>query len=75
MKQTEAERAIKERVVQVLSECKISVNKLAMACEISQTTLNDQINGNSKISAATLLALADFITRNLAYFFHDGKNF
>lgn len=60
MKQDEAEKAIKQRVIQVLEACKISVNKLAVASNISPRTLNDQINGDSKISAASLLALADF---------------
>lgn len=60
MKQDEAEKAIKQRVIQVLETCKISVNKLAVASNISPRTLNDQINGGSKISAASLLALADF---------------
>ena len=54
------EKDIKRRAAEVLKECKISVNKLAGAYGISQTTLNDQINGTSKISAATLVALADF---------------
>ena len=60
MKQIEAERVIKQRVLDALNECKVSVNKLAASFEARQTTLNDQINGSSKISAATLIALADF---------------
>lgn len=60
MKQSDAEKVVKQRVAEVFKECKISVNALAKAIGISQTTLNDQINGSSKISAATLLSLADF---------------
>ena len=60
MTQQEMEDAIKQRVAQVMRDCKISVNRLAIASGISQRTLNDQINGNSKITAATLVALADF---------------
>lgn len=60
MKQSEVEKDVKQRVLQVLNECKISVNKLASSFEANTRTLNDQINGSSKISAATLLALAEF---------------
>ena len=60
MNQIEAEKLLKQRVLQVLDECKISVNKLAGSFGARQTTLNDQINGGSKIGAATLVALADF---------------
>lgn len=60
MKQSEVEKDVKQRVLQVLDECKISVNKLASSFEANTRTLNDQINGGSKIGAATLVALADF---------------
>ena len=60
MKQVDAEKLIKQRVLDALNECKVSVNKLAASFGARQTTLNDQINGSSKISAATLLALAEF---------------
>ena len=59
MTRREMEDAIKQRVAQVMKDCKISVNRLATASGISQRTLNDQINGNSKITAATLVALAE----------------
>lgn len=60
MTQREMEDAIKQRVAQVMKDRKISVNRLATASGVSQRTLNDQINGNSKITAATLVALAEF---------------
>lgn len=60
MKQSEVEKDVKQRVLQVLDECKISVNKLASSFEANTRTLNDQINGGSKIGAATLVALANF---------------
>lgn len=60
MKLSEVEKDVKQRVLQVLDECKISVNKLASSFGANTRTLNDQINGDSKISAATLIALADF---------------
>lgn len=62
MKQIEAERLIKQRVLDALNECKVSVNKLAASFGARQTTLNDQINGSSKISAATLIALVEYCT-------------
>lgn len=60
MKQIEAELQIKQRVLDVIKERKISVNKLALSVGASQTTINDQVNGRSKLSAATLVALAAF---------------
>lgn len=60
MNQNDAEKEIKQRVLDVLNECKISVNKLALTFGASTRTWNDQINGSSKISAATLVALANF---------------
>ena len=60
MNQFEDENSVKERVIAVLKDCKISVNKLSSAIGIRQTTLNDQINGNSKIATATLIGLANF---------------
>ena len=60
MNQIEAENAIKKRVLDAINDSGISVNKLAASLGISQTTLNDQIRGSSKISAATLVSLANF---------------
>lgn len=58
MKQVELEQTLKQRVIEVVNlEYKTSVNKFAAALGIRQTTLNDQINGNSKISAAVIIAL------------------
>ena len=58
MKQVELEQTLKQRVIEVVNlEYKTSVNKFAAALGLRQTTLNDQINGNSKISAAVIIAL------------------
>ena len=60
MKQVELEQTLKQRVEDVVKQYyNGSVNKFATALGIRQTTLNDQINGKSKISAAALLALLD----------------
>lgn len=60
MKQVELEQTLKQRVEDVVKlYYNGSVNKFATALGIRQTTLNDQINGKSKISAAALLALLD----------------
>lgn len=60
MKQVELKQTLKQRVEEVVKlHYNSSVNKFAAALGIRQTTLNDQINGKSKISAAALLALLD----------------
>lgn len=60
MKQVELEQTLKQRVEEVVKlHYNGSVNKFSAALDIRQTTLNDQINGKSKISAAALLALLD----------------
>ena len=58
MNRTELELSLKQRVQELVKrDYKASVNKLAGALGIRQTTLNDQINGDSKISAATILSI------------------
>lgn len=58
MNQVELEQTLKQRVIEVVNmEYKTSVNKFAAALGIRQTTLNDQINGKGKISAAVIIAL------------------
>ncbi len=60
MEQPFFETEVKNRVIYALNENKISVNRLATSSGISTRTLNDQVNGNSKISASTLVALANY---------------
>ena len=56
----ELELALKQRVAEVVNrEYNASVNKFAAVLGIQQSTLNDQINRNTKISSTTLLALAE----------------
>ena len=58
MEKTELEQTLKQRVIKVVEmEYGTSVNKFAAALGLRQTTLNDQINGNSKISATVILAI------------------
>ena len=58
MNQIKLEQTLKQRVIEVVNlEYKTSVNKFATALGLRQTTLNDQINGKGKISAAVIIAL------------------
>lgn len=58
MNQVKLEQTLKQRVIEVVNlEYKTSVNKFAAALGLRQTTLNDQINGKGKISAAVIIAL------------------
>lgn len=51
------ENEIKKRVAYAMKELEISVNALANFRQLTRSTINDQINGASKIGAATLEAL------------------
>ena len=51
------EKRIKERAKQALKELEISVSTIAKYRGLSDRTLLDQFNGNSKIGAAALEAL------------------
>lgn len=58
MNRTKLEQDLKQRVADIVkSDYKSSVNKFAAELGLRQTTLNDQINGNGKISATTILSI------------------
>jgi len=48
---------VKERVKEILEENSHSINSIHREIRIPQTTLNNQINGNSNISLDTVLAI------------------
>ncbi len=51
------EQNIKQRVKLAMKELEISVNALSEFRQLTRSTMNDQINGNSKIGIATIEAL------------------
>ena len=58
MNRAKLEQDLKQRVADIVkSDYKSSVNKFAAELGLRQTTLNDQINGNGKISATTILSI------------------
>ncbi len=58
MNRTKLEQDLKQRVSDIVkSDYNSSVNKFAAELGLRQTTLNDQINGNGKISATTILSI------------------
>ena len=54
------EKSLKQRIVDLLTSQNVSVNLFAKCSGLKQTTLSDQINGESKISAITLTALLEY---------------
>lgn len=56
------ENDIKKRVLHAMKELEISVNALANFRQLTRSTVNDQINGQSKIGAATIEALLAYRT-------------
>ena len=51
------EEQVKERTARAMKELGISVNALANFRHLTRSTVNDQINGNSKIGTSTIEAL------------------
>ena len=54
------ENSLKQRIIDLLLSQNVSVNLFAKSSGLKQTTLSDQINGESKISAITLTALLEY---------------
>ena len=54
------ENDIKMRVQRAMKELEISVNALSNFRQLTRSTVNDQINGASKIGASTLEALLEY---------------
>lgn len=54
------EKSLKQRIISFLQAQNVSVNMFAKSSGLKQTTLSDQINGESKVSAITLTALLDY---------------
>ena len=53
------DKEIRELAKSFLRERKTSVSSLARISGVSQTTINDQLNGNAKIGMQTIVALLD----------------
>lgn len=54
------EKSLKQRIIDLLLSQNVSVNLFAKSSGLKQTTLSDQINGESKVSAITLTALLEY---------------
>lgn len=51
---------LKQRVKEVMSASKISASELQRVYGISHSTISSQVNGQSKISGATLAVILDY---------------
>ena len=51
---------LKQRVKEVMSAKKISASELQRVYGISHSTISSQVNGQSKLSGATIAALLDY---------------
>lgn len=54
------EEALKQRISTILKNKSITINALSKEINIPQVTLNKQINGDTSISANTILVLLDY---------------
>ena len=62
--------AVKERILQLCKEREISINMLCTMSGVTQSTVNNLVNGrNNSITVATLKKLCDGLEITLAEFF------
>lgn len=62
--------AVKERILQLCDDREISVNKLCTMSGVTQSTVNNLVNGrNNSITVATLKKLCDGLGITLKEFF------
>ena len=65
-------RAISEKLIKIIREKDISVNKLATICCLTQSTVDSLINGKSKNpKLLTIIRICDGLNITLKDFFDD----
>ena len=66
--------AVKERILQLCQEREISVNMLCTMSGVTQSTVNNLVNGrNNSITVATLKKLCDGLEITLREFFSSPE--
>ena len=66
--------AVKERILQLCQEREISVNMLCTMSGVTQSTVNNLVNGrNNSITVATLKKLCDGLEISLREFFSTSE--
>ena len=67
-----AGEAIRDRILNLCEERKITVNKLSTICGMTQSTLNNIVNGSSKDpKVSTVKKICDGLEITLSEFFDD----
>lgn len=65
-------KAVAEKIIKIIREKDISVNKLASICCLTQSTVDSLINGKSKNpKLLTIVRICDGINISLSEFFDD----
>lgn len=65
-------QAVKEHILQLCSERKITVNRLAILSGLTQSTLNNIISGrNNSVTAATIQKICDGLGITHREFYND----
>lgn len=63
--------AVKERILQLCREKEITVNKLSTICGITQSTLNNIVNGrNQTVTITTIKKICDGLEITVVDFFN-----
>ena len=63
-------QAVAHRILQLCNERNISINKLSLICGITQSTVNNIINGGSKNpTISTIKKICDGMDMSLSEFF------
>ena len=66
--------AVKERILELCREHRITVNKLATICGITQSTLNNIVSGrNHSTTVATVKKICDGLDISIGQFFDSEK--
>lgn len=64
--------ALRDRILNLCEERKITVNKLSTVCGMTQSTLNNIVNGSSKDpKISTVKKICDGLEITLSEFFDD----
>lgn len=62
--------AVRERIIQLCDERQITVNRLALLCGITQSTLNNIISGrNNSTTVSTVKKICDGLEISITDFF------
>lgn len=61
--------AVRERILMLCRERKLTINKLSMLCGVTQSTVNNIVSGRNNATVSTLKKLCDGLEMTIQEFF------